>query len=303
MTRKIITGVIAAVLVVTIAVFAAEKVKEKAFAESPKAKASEQQEQREGLLDQLVAAYKANDKDKMGKIINKMQERREKMQEFAKTNGWRRWAPRQMMGPGFAPNDGAMQGGQMGQGQQMAGPGWNQGCSMQNQGYNQCCAMNGPRENCGWAMQGPGQNQGCLPYRDDQATMAMAGPQCGQFQPMRGHGFGGCNNMMGNYGVMAGPQNEAIKGWGCGPGFSNGMGNCGAMPGQNFGQMPCQQGGMGMGNCMPQQNGPGQMRGCERGGFQKNCTQGQDAGDMEQQEQNMPRRERQNNVPPPEWGW
>ncbi len=114
MTRKIITGVIAAVLVVTIAVFAAEKAKEKAFAEKPEPKACELQGQHEGLLDQLVEAYKANDREKMGEIINKMQERREKMREFVKLNRWHRWAHRRMMGqmgPGW------------GQGQQMAGPG------------------------------------------------------------------------------------------------------------------------------------------------------------------------------------
>ena len=242
MTRKIITGVIAAILLVTIAVFAAEKVMEKTSAE--KARAGEQFGPHDRLLDQLVEAYKANDREKMGEIINKMQERREKMREFVKLNRGHKWAHRRMMGqmgPGW------------GQGQQMAGPGWNRGWAMQ-----------GPRGNCGWAMQGQGPNQGC----------PMAGPRWGQFQAMRERGFGGCNNMMGNCGPMAG---------GCG-------------------QMPCQQGGMGMGNCMPQQNGPGQMPGCERG-LQKNCTPGQDAGDMEPRGCNMPRRERQTNVPPPEWGW
>jgi hypothetical protein len=241
MARKIITGVIAAILVVTIAVFAAEKAKEKAFAE--KARAGEQFGQHERLLDQLVDAYKANDREKMGQIIAKMQERREKMREFVKLNRWHRWAHRRMMmhrmmgqmGPGW------------GQGQQMAGPGWNRG----------------------WAMRG-GPNQGCPPYRDGQAT--MAGPRWGQFQAMNGCGQGPC---------------------GC-------MGNCGPMAG-GFRQMPCQQGGMGMGNCMPQQNGPGQMPGWERG-FQQGWTPRPDAGNMEQQEWNIPRRER-NNVPPPEWGW
>ena len=229
MTRKIITGVIAAILLVTIAVFAAEKAREKAM---EKAMASEQFGWHGRLLDQLAKAYKVNDREEMGKIINKMYERREKMREFAKANGWRRWAHRRMMrqmGPGW------------GQGQQMAGPGWNRG----------------------WAMRGPGPNQGC----------PMAGPRWEQFQAMRGRGFGGCNNMMGNCGPMAG----------------------------GFGQMPCQQGGMGMGNCMPQQNGPGQMPGWGRG-FQREWTPGPGADNMWQQEWNMPRRERMN-VPPPEWGW
>jgi len=67
-----------------------------------------------------------------------------------------------------------------------------------------------------------------------------------------------------------------------------------------FGQMPCQQGGMG--NCMPQQGGRGQMPGWGRR-FQREWNPGQGADNMGQQEWNMPRRERQNNVPPPEWGW
>lgn len=227
MTKKIITGVIAAILLVTIAVFATEKAMEKA-------RACEQPGWHGRLLDQLAEAYQANDRDKMGEIINKMQERRENLGKFAKLNKWHKWAHRRMMGqmgPGW------------GQGQQMAGPGFNRGC----------------------AMRGPGPNQGC--------PMAMSGPQCGQFQPKKGREFGGRNNMMDNSCPMAG----------------------------GFGQMPCQQGGMGMGNCMPQQNNPGQMPGCRRG-FQKNCTPRQDAGDMEPRGCNMPHRERMN-VPPAEWGW
>ncbi len=291
MTRKIITGVIAAILLATIGVFAAEKAKEKALAEKPelKAQAGEQQalskvegqEQHEGLLDQLVAAYKANDRGKMGEILVKMQERRGEMQEHAKFNRWHKEAHRQMMGQmgsGFAPNGGAMQGWQ---GQQMAGQGSNQGCTINSSCGNCCCAM-----------RGQGQNQGGQ----------MAGPQCGQFQPMMGRGFGGCNNMMGNCGATAGPQNEVTMGWGCGPGIFNGMGNSGPMPGRNFGQMPCQQGGMGMSNCMPQQGGQGQMAGCGRGS-QKDCAQGTNAGDKDSRGCNMPRNERQTNVPPAEWGW
>jgi len=267
MTKKIIIGVIAAVLVVTIAVLAAEKAREKAM---EKVMASEQFGWHGRLLDRLAEAYKANDREEMGKIINKMYERREKMREFARFNGWRQWAHRRMMG--------------------QMGPGWGQGPQMPGQGFNQGCTMNGPCGNYGWAMRGQGPNQGCT----------MAGPRWGQFQAMR-RGFGGCNNMMGNCGAFAGPQNEVTKGWGCGPGFFNGMGNCGPMAG-GFGQMPCQQGGMGMGNWMPQQGGQGQMPGCGRG-FQKQWTPGPGAENMGQQEWNMPRRERQNNVPPPEWGW
>ena len=57
-----------------------------------------------------------------------------------------------------------------------------------------------------------------------------------------------------------------------------------------------------MGPCMPQQGGPGQMRGWGRG-FQREWNPGPGAENMGQREWNMPRRERQTNVPPPEWGW
>ena len=98
MTRKIITGVVAAILLVTIAVLAAEKAMERKYADKYGLKACEQLSRHERLLDQLVEAYKANDKEKMGKIINKMQERREKMQELAKFNRWHQLAHRRMMG-------------------------------------------------------------------------------------------------------------------------------------------------------------------------------------------------------------
>jgi len=222
MTKKIITGVIAAILVVTIAVFAVEKAREKA-------RACEQPGWHGRLLDQLAEAYKANDREKMGEIINKMYERREKMREFAKANGWRRWAHRRMMGQaGFG----------WGRGQQMAGPGWNRG----------------------WAMQGQVPNQGC----------PMAGPRWQQFEAMNGC----CRFHHGGIGPMAG----------------------------GFGQMPCQQGGMGMGNWMPQQNGPAPMPGWGHR-FQQGWAPEQGEENMEPQGCNMPRRERQNNVPPPEWGW
>jgi hypothetical protein len=233
MTRKIITGVIAAVLLITMAVIAAEKVKEKVQAEKPKAgERGEGFEQREGLLDQLAEAYKANDREKMGEIITKMQERREKMEKFVKLNRWHQCEHRRMMGQ-MRPSWGMRQ--------QMAGPGWHRGLAMQGQGWNQGCPMT------------------C--------------PQCGQFQAMRGPGFGGRNNMMGNCGPMAG----------------------------GFGQMPCQQGGMGMNNWTPQQGGPGQMPGWGNR-FQQGQAPQQGEDNMEQQRWNMPRRERQN-VPPPEWGW
>jgi hypothetical protein len=239
MTKKIITGVIAAILLVTIAVLAAEKMREKA-------RACGQPGWHGRLLDQLAEAYKANDREKMGKIINKMQERRENLGKFARLNKWHKWGHRRMMG------------------QMQTGPGWGQGQQMARPEWNQGCPMNGPRKNHGWAMQGQGPKQGC----------PMAGPQCGQFQAMRGRGFAGRDNMMNNYQAMA----------------------------DEFRQMPCQQGGMGMGNRMPQQNGPAPMRGWGHR-FQQDCAPGPEGGNMEPQGCNMPRRERQNNVPPTEWGW
>jgi hypothetical protein len=242
MTRKIITGVIAAVLLATIAVFAAEKVKEKVLAEKPKAgEQGEKMGQPERLLDQLAEAYKANDRQKMGEIISKMQERREKMREFVKLNRWHQWAHHRMMWQarfGWGP------------GQQMAGPGMHRGM-----------AMGGPGWNRGWAMQGQGWNQG----------PQTACPQCGQFQAMGGQGFAGRESMMEKYRAMA---NE-------------------------FRQMQWQQ--HGMGNWMPPQDGPMQMRGWDPR-FQQGWAPQQGEENMEPQRWNMPRRERQN-IPPPEWGW
>jgi hypothetical protein len=200
MTRKIITGVIAVVLVITIVVLAAEKAKEKARAcEQSALSKVEGFGLHERLLDQLVEAYKANDREKMGEIINRMQERREKMREFVRFNRWQRWAHRRMMGLGFAPNYGAMQGRQM-------GPGWGQDQQMAGQGWNR-----------GWAMRGQGWNQGC----------SMAAPQWGQFQAMNGCCQGPCGGGMGNCGPMPG-------GFGQMPGQQGGMG-MGAW-GQPYGQ-------------------------------------------------------------------
>jgi hypothetical protein len=204
MTRKIITGVVAAVLVVTIAVFAAEKAKERAFCEKQEPKACGLQQQHEGLLDQLAEAYKANDRAKMGEIINKMQERREKMREFVKLNRWYRWAHRRMMGqmgPGW------------GQGQQMAGPGFNQGFAMRGPCGNWGCQMCGPRWGQFQAMRGCGFG-GCNNMMGNCG--AIAGPQN---EVTKGWGCGpGFFNGMGNCGPMAG-------GFGQMPWQQGGMGN------------------------------------------------------------------------------
>jgi flagellin-like protein len=151
MTRKAIVGVIGAVLLVAIALFAAEKAKEKKVAEKPEqeAKAIGRPEQKEGLLDQLVAAYKANDREKMGEIINKMESRRDEMRKLAKLNKWHQQAHRQW--------------GMMG---------WNQ---QQGRGMGgcQCCCCRGGMG--GWGNQMP---------------MGNCGPPPGGFRPMREGGPG-----------------------------------------------------------------------------------------------------------------
>jgi len=199
MTRKIITGVVAAVLLVTIAVFAAEKAKEKASAE--KAIAGEQQGQHEGLLDQLIAAYKANDREKMGEIIKKMHERREKMEKLAKLNMWHQWAHRQMME----------------QGQQMAGPGSKRGWAMQGQGPNQGRPMAGPR----WG-QFQAMNRCCCGPR---GGMGNCGPMPGGPGQMpcqqRGMGMGNWMPQQNGPGQMPGCGRGFQREWTPGPGADN----------------------------------------------------------------------------------
>jgi hypothetical protein len=108
MARKILIIATAFVVFGGISLFAAEKAKEKKAAEKAdqQTKACEQPKLREGLLDQLITAYKADDKKAMGEIIKKMEQRREKMREFAKLNKWHQRAHR---------------------GDGMAGPGWQRG--------------------------------------------------------------------------------------------------------------------------------------------------------------------------------
>jgi hypothetical protein len=104
MAKKIALAVTAAVLLVAavpiISGFAAEKAKETKAVEKPEKQAAvAEKPNRPGeLLDQLIAAYEANDRAKMGEIIKQMQQRREKMREFAKFNKWHQMAHRQMMG-------------------------------------------------------------------------------------------------------------------------------------------------------------------------------------------------------------
>jgi hypothetical protein len=167
MARKIITGIIAAVLVGAIALFAAEKAQKKDSADKPKqeAKAVEMSKCKDGLLDQLIVAYKANDREKMGEIIKKMEQRRGKMREFAKFNRWHQWAHRGMGPEGCGWRQGRAMGGNCPAGQCRPMP----GCGMQFDGQRRqgppCGAMGrweapacGNRPMCG---RGTGPAQGC----------------------------------------------------------------------------------------------------------------------------------------------
>jgi hypothetical protein len=155
MTRKIIAGVAGCVLLAAIALFAAEKAQGKKPDAKPKQQttAVEKQSKQKGLLDQLIVAYKANDTEKMGAIIKKMETRRDKMQKLAKLNKWhqgvhRKWALASVGG---------------GRGQQMAGPGWGRGGQM---------PRGGPA--CPERSRGACQKPCCW-----QGAMAGWGPQAG----------------------------------------------------------------------------------------------------------------------------
>lgn len=159
MTRKIIAGVAGCVLLAAIALFAAEKAQGKKPAAKPNQQATtveKQSKQQKGLLDQLIAAYKADDKKAMGAIIKKMETRRDKMQKLAKLNKWHRQAH----------NNWATAGTGRGRGQQMAGPGWGRGGQMPRGGpacQRPCCgqgAMAGWRDSMGgWESQAGGRGQ------------------------------------------------------------------------------------------------------------------------------------------------
>ena len=97
MIQKILISATAVIVLAGISLFAAEKAKEKRAAEKQEMRAQEGDWQHHGpLLDELIAAYKANDREKMGQVIQKMEQRREKMQKFARLNRWHKWAHRRM---------------------------------------------------------------------------------------------------------------------------------------------------------------------------------------------------------------
>jgi hypothetical protein len=185
MAKKVIMGVLASILLGAIALFAAEKAaQEKKAAETPK-----QQERAcdqpalskvegpkggEELLDQLIAAYKANDREKMGEIIKKMEQRREKMRDFAQADGGHRWAHHRMRPEGC---------------------GWQMPCG--GQPCQRPCCWGGGMGACGQSFSERPQMRCCgMPccgqWRQGPPCGAMGGwgpPACGN-RPMCGRGAG-----------------------------------------------------------------------------------------------------------------
>jgi hypothetical protein len=200
MTRKIIAGIAGCVLLAAIALFAAEKAQGKKPAAKPKQQATavekQPKQQQKGLLDQLIVAYKANDTEKMGAIIKKMETRRDKTQKLAKLNKWhqgvhRRWA---MAGVGG------------GRGQQMAGPGWGRGGQMPRGGPacpERTCPERSRRSR--GACQRPCCGQGAMAGWGPQAGAGMQRPMnTWRQQPA---GFGAMQ------GMGQGPQHIAPQTW------------------------------------------------------------------------------------------
>jgi hypothetical protein len=102
MLRNVLIAITAAVLLGAISLLAAEKVKEKKAKEKEQPTQALERQRPGALLDELIAAYKANDREKMGQIIKKMEQRRGKGQKFAKFNRWHERAHQRMdmRGPG-----------------------------------------------------------------------------------------------------------------------------------------------------------------------------------------------------------
>jgi hypothetical protein len=155
MIQKILISATAVIVLAGISLFAAEKAKEKRAAEKQEMRAQEGDWQHHGpLLDELIAAYKANDREKMGQIIQMMEQRREKIRKFVQLNRWHRWAHRRMMmqeGPGWQHNWGMAPERSRGEFRQWAGPGWQREWAMQRPGWQQerggccCCGKDGLR--------------------------------------------------------------------------------------------------------------------------------------------------------------
>lgn len=189
MTKKIIAGVAACVLLASIALFAAEKAKGKKPAAKPKqqAKNVEKQSKQKGLLDQLISAYKADDKAKMGAIIKKMEDRRDKMQKVAKLNKWHRQTHRRWARAGVA----------QGQGRRWAVAG-------RRGGRNWASARWGGQPHR-WAASAPG-GEFCRTGWGPQARQNRWSQQPGRFQAMQQWGTGPKRNVTRGRNILAGPQ-------------------------------------------------------------------------------------------------
>ncbi len=193
MTTKVITTVTSFVLAGGLMLFAADKAKEKSPAEGPKdeAKMVVQMEQKENLLDQLVAAYKANDREKMGQVIKKMEDRRAKMRELAKLNKWhqgahRKWAidrpPRDWQaGPHWR--------GGWGYRKPWDGPACGRGFAEGRQQWGQCPTVRCPADCCrGWGRDGFGP-RASGDHRQMRGCDGWAAPGWGHRQARE---WGGC---------------------------------------------------------------------------------------------------------------
>ena len=158
MLKKTIVSVTAIVVIAGITLFAAEKAKEKKAAEKAEQQAEAVQQpalpalecrnrgsklegpkQREDLLDQLIKAYKEDDKKAMGEIIQKMEQRRDKARQLRKLEKWHQWSHRRMgmgqAGPGWQRGEGRM------------GPGWGMdGRGPVGGGCGCCCGGMGNRQ-------------------------------------------------------------------------------------------------------------------------------------------------------------
>ncbi len=94
MLKKVVVGIAAAVLLAGVALIAGEAKRPKPEGKSrpmQEAKAEQQQAKRQpDLLDQLIKAYSADDKEQVGQIIRKMVQRREQIRERVKEGVARR---------------------------------------------------------------------------------------------------------------------------------------------------------------------------------------------------------------------
>jgi hypothetical protein len=180
MAKKMIM-IVTAIALFMGAAFAAEKVKENKNAgktDKPEvtskvegAKVCPMQKQKEGLIDQLIKAYKADDKKAMDEIITKLEKRQKQMKKFAQFERWHQIAHRRMMMRGWGFQQGPNRGGCWGCQQ-----GWQRG------GFGGCPGM---QMNQNW------------------------GPPAGGFRPMpQWRNPGGCAPMPQMKGCPQGPNQQ-----------------------------------------------------------------------------------------------